>query len=452
MKRFTRLTALRLSTVVTSLALSGLAFTGAAQASTLEQAVAHTLDSNPQIRLSFNRFKSSEEQVNAARGGYLPQIDLYARGGYDWADIPSGRKQQPADHDLEHNPMQSGISLSQLLFDGFKTNGEVDRLGAEAAAEQWTLLSTAEDIALNAVARYIGLLAAQQQYELAEHNLANHQQVHDKIKQRSDSGLGSSADLAQSSGRLARANANKIAAYNNLLDAESQYRTVIDLAPADLTIPMPDFDMLPQNLEEALSSTADHPVLKTSRFDVIAAEHQRDVAKSDYYPTLELRLDGSWGNEISNSDGHYNDASAMLEVRYNLFAGGTTKARERSAAYQLGSAKSIQEQAYRQVTEGMKLSWSAYQQLSLQQQFIRQHVEAAKQAQLAYSEQFRLGQRSLLDLLDTENELFQARQDYIRTEMDQLLAAYRVLNASGRLLDSLRITRPPQWQAERDYQ
>lgn len=421
-----------------------------ATAVTLEQAVAHTLDTNPQIRLSFNRFKAAEEQVNDARGDYMPQVDLYANYGYDWTDSPSGRGR--GDHDLEHNPMQSGISLSQLVFDGFRTPGEVKRLGYEASAEQWTLFSAAEDIALTVTQRYIGLLAAQQQYELAEHNLENHQKIHDKIRQRSDSGLGSSADMAQSSGRLARAHSNKIAAYNNLLDAESQYLTVVNQTPDQLITPMPDHDLLPKDLSGALASTDSHPTLKVARLDIDAALQQQRVAKADYYPTLELKLDGSWGEELDNQDGHNNDISATLEMRYNLFAGGSTKARERSAAYQVGSAKSIQERAHRDVIEGMRLSWSAYEQLGEQKRFIRQHVEASKQAQLAYSEQFRLGQRTLLDLLDTENELFQARQSYIQADMDELLAKYRILNANGRLLDSLRVTRPSEWAAERDYE
>ncbi|WP_298439452.1 TolC family outer membrane protein [uncultured Ferrimonas sp.] len=421
-----------------------------AAATTLEQAVAHTLDTNPQIRFNFNRFKASEEQVNQASGGYLPQVDLHASYGYDWADTRTGRAS--GDHALEHDPRVAGITISQLIFDGFRTPGEVKRLGFEASAEQWTLFSAAEDMALTVAQRYIALLAATQQLELADHNLDNHKQIHDKIRQRADSGLGSSADLAQSNGRLARANSNRIAAYNNLLDSQTQYLNVVDRLPDELIIPMPDHDMLPSDLNSALASSSDHPLLKSSRFDVEAAVQQRRVAKAEHYPTVSLRVDGNWGEDRNNQTGHNNDVSATLEMRYSLFAGGSTQANVRNAAYQLGSAKSVQERANRDVIEGMRLSWNAYEQLGLQKGFIRQHVEASKEAQLAYSEQFRLGQRSLLDLLDTENELFQARQDYVRAEMDELLAKYRVLNASGRLLDSLRITRPPQWAAEHDNQ
>lgn len=71
---------------------------------------------------------------------------------------------------------------------------------------------------------------------------------------------------------------------------------------------------------------------------------------------------------------------------------------------------------------------------------------------MAYSQQFNLGQRTLLDLLDTENELFEARKDYLEAEYDEIISKYRVLNATGQLLDSLRVTRPSSWSGERNYQ
>ncbi|WP_143165748.1 TolC family outer membrane protein [Ferrimonas marina] len=420
-------------------------------AKSLEQTVAYTLDTHPQVRQQFNRFKATEEQVNQVRGGYFPQVDLFGRYGYQQSDTPVGRTRS-GDHDLETTPQQAGVSLSQLLFDGFRTPGEVERLGKEAAADQWALFAQAEDTALDVAQVYTGVLKARHQLELAEHNLDNHRTIHDKIVERSQSGLGDSADLAQSTGRLARAHANRVAAVNNLLDAEAQFRQVTNDEPVDLVSPMPDHDRLPSDLAAALLATDNHPVLRSAQLDIAAAQAERTVARANYYPELNLKLEGSWGQDLDNYEGHNNDLSAMLEFKYNLFAGGSTKARSREAAYKLGSAKSVREQAQRSVFEGMRLAWNAYEQLALQREFIRQHVEAAKEAQLAYSEQFRLGQRTLLDLLDTENELFLARQDYIDAEMDELMAKYRVLNASGQLLDSLRITRPSQWNAERDYE
>ena len=142
----------------------------------------------------------------------------------------------------------------------------------------------------------------------------------------------------------------------------------------------------------------------------------------------------------------------MVRVKYNLFSGGKDVSKDRETAYKVNEAKEIQQRAYRQVVEGVSLAWNAYEMLAPQKQFIREHVVAAKQTQVAYVQQFNLGQRTLLDLLDTENELFEARKDYLQTEYDEIAARYRVLNATGDLLDSLRVTRPGEWRGEREYE
>ena len=150
--------------------------------------------------------------------------------------------------------------------------------------------------------------------------------------------------------------------------------------------------------------------------------------------------------------GHRNDLTVMLRMRYNLYSGGKDAALERGAAYKTTEAQEINYRAHRQVTESFRLAWNAYEMLGLQKQYIQQHVVTSKQTQDAYQQQFSLGQRNLLDLLDTENELFQARKDYLDANFDELIARYRLLNVTGQLLESLRVTRSTAWQGEHDYE
>jgi adhesin transport system outer membrane protein len=149
--------------------------------------------------------------------------------------------------------------------------------------------------------------------------------------------------------------------------------------------------------------------------------------------------------------GHRNDLSVMLRMRFNIYAGGKDVAQERGAAYKVSEAQEINYRAHREVTEGFRLAWNAFEMLNLQKEFIKQHVITSKQTQEAYKQQFDLNTRSLLDLLDTENELFVARQDYLEADFAEVSARYRLLNATGQLLDSLRITRSDAWDGEHDY-
>ncbi len=435
-------------------------FSAGTMAQSLEQAVAQALDSHPDVRQSFAKFKTLEEKVNQAFSGYLPTVDLTAGYGYEYTNLPSNRR-VTLDSDTELRRGEFGISIRQMIFDGLYTSHEIDRTMFEASAEQWALMGTAEDVALAVSKSYLNYIKTSQIVELSEKNIASHQEIYSQIKERTDSGLGSIADLSQVTGRLARAQSNVIAARNNLRDAKSKFKRLTNAAPIDLVMPVPDADMLPKTLVLGLEKAlANHPVIKSSQQDVKAARSQKKSINANYYPKLSFEIDANANNNIRGEDGsgindvggHANDVTAMIRLRYNIYAGGKNVSQERDAAYQISEANEINYRAHKQVTEGLELAWNAFEMLALQKKYIQQHVVAAKETQGAYQQQFKLGQRSLLDLLDTENELYQARQDYLETQFSELDARYRLLNATGELLDSLRISRSHTWQGEHDYQ
>ncbi len=193
---------------------------------------------------------------------------------------------------------------------------------------------------------------------------------------------------------------------------------VVHNTPENLIAPVPDDNMLPKDLEDSLLLAQNHhPILKSAANDIEAAVNERKTAQANYYPKVTLELAGNWNNDIDGEEGysafttqevggHNNDLIAMVRMKYNLFAGGKDRHREKEAAYKVSEAKEIRQRAYRQVVEGVNLAWNAYEMLEPQKKYIREHVIAAKDTQVAYSQQFNLGQRTLLDLLDTENELY----------------------------------------------
>ncbi|KKD58785.1 channel protein TolC [Grimontia sp. AD028] len=409
---------------------------------TLEQAVAKTLSSSPDVRRAFHAYKAQEEQVDQAFAGYLPVIDLTAGYGWEQTDSPSTRAAGRKDDEL--NPGEAGISIRQALFSGFQTKSEVERSKAEAKSGYWNLVSTSEDQALETVRVYIQYLQAKQVVELSEENLKSHESIYGQIKEKTDSGLGSSADLSQITGRLARAKSNLTAAKNNLMDARSNYIRVVNLPPENLSTPSPDTGLIPASLSQAIEiAEKEHPTVKLSYSDINAANFQHEAAKSSYYPEVSLELNGNWNNDIGGTLGHDDDLQAMVRVRYNLYNGGRDTAFEREMAYRIGESKEVNQKAVRDVIEGTRLAWNARVSLREQMVYLNEHVAAAVETQSAYTLQFGLGQRSLIDLLDSENELFESRKDYLAAEYDYLVAEYRILNSTGRLLSSLKV-QPPE--------
>lgn len=429
----------------------------------LEQAVAFTFDTHPELRAAYTRFKVSEKQVEQAEAGYWPTIDVTAGFGYEHTDSPGTRRKGliSGDDTVELLRREIGISLRQELFSGFHTRSEVERTSYATSAEQWRLYSIAEDLALEVSNVYIDLIKAEKLVALSEKNLSAHQEIYEQIKIRTESGFGSSADLSQINGRLAKAHSNLIAAKNNFLDSKVTFYRVIEQRPENLIVPYPDASLLPKTEEEGLQlALKNHPVIKSATNDIHSARAQYDASKSTYYPTVSFDVDANFNNNLDGEDGSSvtddvggknNEVIAMVRVSYNIFSGGRDKAYAKETAYKMNEAKELNRSVYRQVTEGFILSWNAFEQLNLQKKYIKIHVIASKDTQSDYKEQFQIGQRSLLDLLDTENELFQARRDFLDAEFTEISAQYRILHAMGLLVDALRVTRPGTWLGEKEF-
>lgn len=418
-------------------------------AQSLEQAVAYTLDTHPDIRAAYTYFKVSEKKVEQAKSGYLPTLDLTGGIGYEYTDSPSTRSDDGSE-DLVRREL--GVSLKQNLFSGFHTQSEVGRTRSAASAEQWRLYASAEDLALKVSQVYVDYIKAEQLVELSEKNLASHQEIYDQIKVRTDSGFGSKADLSQIEGRLANAESNLIAAKNNFLDSQVAFYRVISQSPDNLVIPYPDSSLLPTSKEDGLKlAFENHPVIRAAANDINSADYQYEAAKSTDYPQISLEIDANMDNNLDGTNGEYNEVVAMVRFSYNLFSGGKDHAYTKETAYKRNEAKELNRSAFRQVEEEYQLSWNAYELLNMQKKFIKTHVVSAKNTQSDYKEQFQVGRRTLLDLLDTENELYQARRDFLAAEFDEISAQYRIFHAMGILIDALRVTRPDAWKGEMQY-
>lgn len=411
-----------------------------AAAQTLEESVSQTLLSHPQIKEAFDLYQSRKYQIDEAKAGYYPKLDASAGIG------PERIKSAGASERTDMTRRDASITLTQMLFDGFDTNSNVNRTDAEAKAQKLSLQATAENTALRVTEVYLNMLRQQEIFDLSKDNLATHEQILSDITKRTTSGVGSSADLSQIQGRVARAYSNMAAAQNNLDDARAEYLRVVNSEPTDLVEPADGSLVLPGSLDDALkNATANNPVLLSAMEDINAAQYQHDGAKANYYPKVSLEAGQSWYEDASGDAGYSDELSAMLRVRYNLFNGGADDARSRSTSALYSQAKDIHMNAYRQVEEGTRLAWQARESLQNQKQFQQQHVEYSYETVRAYKQQFTLGQRTLLDVLNTENELFEARKSLISTQYDELFAQYRILNATGTLLDSLKVQKPTEW-------
>jgi adhesin transport system outer membrane protein len=403
-------------------------------AESLNSVVAAAVLSSPQVQSVMNARNAVYEEVKQAKGGYRPTIDIGAGTGYEKTKVFPG-------DDTELQRTEANLSLNQMLFDGFRTSSEVDRQSARLSSSNHRLREVAEETALEAARAYLEILKRNSLLVQAKNTLLTHVRIFEQIKRRSDSGVGTLASIQQAEGRLALAEVNVLSAENNLLDSYSAYERVTGKKANDsLEDPTIEESWIPETFEQALERAYDkHPTLKLAASDVKAARAQYEAARSLMFPTLNLEVNRTWNHDIDGNEGRNEDLTAMIRMRYNLYNGGADKARVRQTRHQIDEARSIQSDAARQTLQGLDLSWNAYEILGRQLDFLEQHVTSTESTRDSYLKQFNIGQRSLLDLLDTENEVFSSQNAFNEAIYDHMLAQYRLLSGTGELLDVLEL-------------
>jgi len=433
---------MRTNTLLTALIALSALFAGSAPAASLEDTVKETIKTNPDVRIIGSQRDSIEQEMEQVRGGFFPQVDLTVGTGWESSDNPTTRAGGHGSRSFNRD--ESDILIRQLLYDGHGTESEFERQRARTNARAFETFSTAEVIALKTAQVYFDVIKEQKLVELAARNLDSHQKTYDRILKRAESGVGRRADTQQALGRLALAKTNLMAEENQLDDAISAYINVTGSEPADLIEPVSRDYLIPASLDEATRIALDnHPRLKSADAEIDAAREQYNAAKSLFYPRVHLEIQGSHNENQDGVPGSNGQAAIMVRGRYNL-TGGKDMARRQETVYQIDEAMEIRDRTRRQVTESIQLSWNAYETAKSQIEFFKIHVDASEQALGAYRKQFNLGQRTLIDLLDQENEVFQAKINLVNGLNDLSFSTYRILAGTGKLLWAMHVPLPEQ--------
>lgn len=412
---------------------------------TLREVVEKTIVTNPEVLAQFQSLRSALEGQNISRGALLPEIQLQGQTGREWRGSTSGA---PAS-DWQRNAYS--LQLTQLLYDGFTTTHSVRKLGFEKVSKYYDLLATTDTLAADAVNAYLDIQRYRRMIELAQDNFRIHEHTLKLLADRERSGVGRGVDYEQAVSRLALAQTNLMTESNNLILVEQRYRRITgDPAPARLA-PVPDIsDQIPDHPNDFLPSLSRNPGILSKQALLLAADAARDAARGRFAPTV--RLQANTGVDTTLPDDASRDlhsTSVAVVLSYNLYRGGADSARLRQSAADRYAARDVRDYTCRNAQQELALTWSNIARLQEQLPFLRQREQAMSKVSVAAEEQFRIGQRSLLDLLDTSNEFFEARRARLNGEFDLTQQQYRWLALAHQVLAALGIAPPnPEAPAE----
>lgn len=426
---------------LTASILSATVMMPSASAQTLTEAVDKTIQSNPSILAESNRRLSVDKTIDQARAGYYPKVDLNLGIGRERTE---NNATAPGHRHLTRG--EAGLTASQMLYDGFATKSSVEQTQSQAESAGYSVFDTAETTSLRAVQVYLNVLRQQDLLKLTEANMESHEQIFSQIEQRSDSGVGNSADLEQTRGRRALSQANLTSSEGNLEDAMSSYQRVVGNMPESPVDPgLECCDKAPATLDDALLIAYNqHPALRSAMAQHEAALAQEQGAEAPFHPRVDLELSTRADNNLDGEKGHEKEILAMVRMRYNLLNGGADKARLEETGFISEQAREEANIAIRDIEQDVRLAWNALDNLSHQLPILEQRMKSAKQTREAYQQQFNLGQRTLLDLLDTENEVLTSGSDYINAYYDHLYACYWLAETMGKLLENLELEAPEE--------
>ena len=422
-----------------------------AGAGTAAEAAQKAIAGNPEVTARLNALRAAGNEVDVARGGYMPRVDL------------SGEVGRTRDRLTDRSPESqsfstSGIALSanQVLWDGLATRKEVERVGHARLVRYFEFLSSTEDTALEAVRAHIDVQRYRKLVGLAEDNYVQHKYVSDQLASKFKAGVGRGVDAEQSNARLALAESNLTTEVANLHDVSARFMRVVGEAPSARLSPASSLDRnLPINNQEAVSqSLGRNNTISAAVENLRAVQAQSKNQESAYQPKLEARVRTGMGNNFDGVQTQKRDTTAQLVLNWNLFNGGSDQARVRQYTNLITQAADQRDKACRDVNQTAAIAYNDIRKLKDQLTALERNVQAIEKTRDAYRQQFDIGQRSLLDLLNSENELYTARRSQANAEADLQLAYARVQAARHTLTSTLGLSRDDDGATDlaRDWQ
>lgn len=423
--------------------LSVWALNAQAQQDNLASVVKEAMDYQPEIQAKLHAFNAATYDRRQAFGGYLPSVDVKGAVG-------SANRQH--DNRNWYSRNYAEVSLTQILFDGFRVRNQVAKAEHTSRMRYYELLDEAENKTLEVTSAYLDVLRYREMVRLAQVNLDNHLNVQAQIEQRAQRGVSNNADLLQINGRVSLAESNLLTEIANLQTVSARFQRLVGRLPAETMAEVASGQLAaPTDIKAVLDeSYANNPSLHAAFENIDLSESAFQEAKANRYPVFEFGAShGAYKNnngfdnrQSSSSRGQrYGDESIVeIRMRYNLYRGGSDRAAERAAFQRINQAEDLRDKACVDLRQTASIAHSDIANLNIKQAALKSHRDGSIKVVSAYREQFDIGRRSLLDVLDSENEAFQAERAYVHGHYDLIAAHARTLQSMGKLLNTLAVS------------
>lgn len=436
---------LKLKRILSGISLSAVLLSTTVQAETLEEALAYTYVANPTILSQRAYLRSVYEKITQSFSGYKPTLSGEASYGYSYTRT----KSSPVFDEEESMPFSFGVSAVQPVFSGFGTSASVKAAKAQFEAERANLRDVEQSSMINAVVAYTDVIRALAVLKLNQNNEAVLQRQLEYTQDRFRVGELTKTDVAQAEARHAGAVASRISAEGDLKVAYAVYQKVIGKMPDKIFEPEVPAAKLPQTLDDALEiALKSNPAVQSAEMQAKSAQNAIDVAQADYYPSVDIQA--SYKNMKAGAHGTANlgagniqtgrareeDSSVMLVMDVPLYRAGNTASKVRESKYIAGQARININAVKRDVVRATTQAWENYQSTQASLASLEEQVKASALALEGVRYEEQAGTRTILDVLNAEQELLDARVSVVTAKKNLIDASYQLIASMGLMTPS----------------
>jgi len=375
--------------------------------------------------------------VAKARSGWLPRADVRAGIGTEqWDDTltrHSSRGRYPQNNRDYYERREASATVSQTIWDGLSTKARQDIASAKLASAESRLLDNAAALSLDAILAHIDVCRNIRLVKLAEDNVESHKRILASQQERQKLGAASLADVTQTQSRVARALATLEESKANLETSTSTYRRLTGKAPRALVTPT-----LPNNSYTSLESVIAgsqtlNPKITALRWDIESAKASVDLSKSNLSPRITGEYSYDYMRQAASSTTYEQGNAFMLRMQWNIFNGFYDRNDIKAGLATARQRRNEMEETRILLIEEAEKTWANYKSEKERAGHFALAAEQGAQTRDMYVEQFSLGQRTLLDVLDAENEVFTSTQQQTNSTMNEIANMYRLLALGGEL-------------------
>ncbi|WDZ78158.1 TolC family outer membrane protein [Ensifer adhaerens] len=412
-------------------------------AETIFGAMAKAYANNPDLNAARAGLRATDESVPIAKSGFRPQVAAFANGTLSTIDRADGSR------DLHQG--QVGVSITQMVFDGFQTLNNVRAAESNVFATRESLLANEMQILLSAATIYSNIARDQQLVSIRKQNIAFLQEQVNAAKARLDVGEGTRTDVSLAEASLANAQSQLIVAVAQLKQSEATYVRIVGDIPKGIKQASPASKNLPRSLDQAVASgLRDHPTILAAQYSVDSAGFQVKSAEGTMLPGVTLQ--GQVGRTAGNVTDDNNTSSITARLEVPIYQGGLEYGQIRQAKERLGQQRILVDSARASIQETIV---SAYAQLEAAIARIsanKAQISAAKLALDGVVEERKVGQRTTLDVLDSQQDVLQAQELLALAQRDAVVASYTLLAASARLTVKSQGLQVAEYRSEEHYE